>query len=248
LDELLKAATLTERQRLLQKYVPGLTSAILLGDAFKDLNTAYSTVSRWKGLWVETARQEARRDDLPQDARRELETIRARLSKVYSTGIFDDKSQEQISVLLSRKDEVERRYGAGMAVSAGVETNRPTDTSRLKAVLRDDEALVDIYRVSAGDKKAYKVFVLTKVGEMTAIQLNGDDVEQRVQEWLSIARSGGDATASWSLLKKALWQPLTVAMPEWVRRIAIIPDGVLLFIPWQVFEVDDRGHVITQFA
>jgi CHAT domain-containing protein/tetratricopeptide (TPR) repeat protein len=245
LNGLLAAATLTERQRLLQKYVPQLFSLFLIAQrSGLDTSKTYSRISTWKGLWAESMRND-RITSMESDNAVELKFIRANLAALATVVDRTEETQKTTRSLLRRKDELERKLRPGMSVSVGADTDRVIDTKYLQSLLLGDEIMIDFYRLTSNGNTSYAAFILEPKGDIKLVRIEGEELERRFHAWFTGARSGiDDQGAGWRALKEVIWDQIASSIPATAKKLIIVPDGILALIPWQIAALDEARLVV----
>jgi len=107
-------------------------------------------------------------------------------------------------------------------------------------MLKDDEALVDIYRYSTVkggklDEKRYAAVVVTpKVIKWLELG-TADTVNSAIKTWRKEVFGGSDPKKPFSDLSEMLWRQIANSLPSTAQKVWLSPDGELSRIPWSQF-------------
>jgi tetratricopeptide (TPR) repeat protein len=181
IEDVLAGTSFAEKRQFLQSRLPAQISLLISTNTRdEEAQETYSFLAKWKGILIESMRQESRIMRLSTDTKytadiARLLALRARFTELLhlSSKLNLNDWKQSSDEILQEKENIERKL-------LGVR-NREQDTlselsiPRLSSMLREDEMLVDFYSYLAEDKNAeasYAVFFLS-AGKVSGIKKLG---------------------------------------------------------------------------
>ncbi len=142
---------------------------------------------------------------------------------------------------LSEAPGVEATAAAETITSAGI------DAATVAAALPDDStALLEF--VSGLRNEPTTLFVITKAGLKSYRLPSVDSLADDVELFLVLASSGTDAVELSRRLTDALLAPALAELPGQVRRLIIVADGILHWLPFDALRLADQLFLAERFA
>jgi ankyrin repeat protein/CHAT domain-containing protein len=219
---------------------PQVREAVMALQIPDALDHGYAALSRWKGLLTHMLGRygAAGPDDAAGDRAAEAPGVNARLRDVRArlaawsrrAGEVPRAQWEQRYAELTReKEELEADISF-----AGAARDPMADTG-VRAILADDELLIDLYRYQAArGQHVYGAVLVTAAAPPRLVRLgSAGRIDAAVEEWRRTVAAGHAGTAEWAALDSLLWQPLAESLPA-ARRIWVSPDGALSKVPWHL--------------
>jgi len=250
---LLPTLSLAEQSAFISAQVSPQTARLLQtsGDG-ATLVRAYGLVFRWKGLLVESLRQQTALARLMDDPAykptvERLRALRAQVAGWYLKAGSVPFAQwtQQNDNLTREKEAIERELARVPTRAALDDPLRNVDLQAFRAMLESDETLIDIYSnvVFSGDAQRgehYVAVVTSRSEGPVFVDLGATStINKAVSRWRSAVLDQGEATNEWSDLAALLWKPLRSALPKDARKLWISPDGELSRFPWQLLFADN---------
>jgi CHAT domain-containing protein/Tfp pilus assembly protein PilF len=238
-----------EQRLFVEDRLPARASVLLSYAAEQSqLDVFYPYVFKWKGLLIELLRRNTVIAHLGTDPKYkqkvdQLESDRAQLAGWYHRlGSVPLKDWEiKNATLTSAKEELERELAAAVPAQALPDSLADLGLREFCALLRPNEAFVDIYqyvRYSKGRplEARFAAVVMGPDGALVLQDLSDDaEIDRRLSAWKKAVFQGDDAVLEWASLREALWQPISRALPKNAKEVWISPDGELSRIPWHLF-------------
>ncbi|MBI2566845.1 MAG: tetratricopeptide repeat protein [Candidatus Schekmanbacteria bacterium] len=257
LEKIVPLLSFAEQRLFIDATVPRQVGLLLsaLGAA-EDPAATYGLLFSWKGLLIEALRRETALGRLAADPAaaadvHALRAARAALSAHYRRlgELSLDAWRRQYEKLTQEKEARERAV-ARKAPAAGVVADAVSagDVAGLQSALREDEALVDLYRHDrwvdgARSQAEYAAFLVMRGDSPRFVRLGpAAEIETAIGAWLAAVSSAPGAEPLWRDLEGRLWAPIVKLFPARIRRVWVSPDAELARLPWQLFEADGGGQ------
>jgi tetratricopeptide (TPR) repeat protein len=123
----------------------------------------------------------------------------------------------------------------------------PLSADELLAALPDDGIGILLYVTGVGGEPT-TVFILAGE-EITAAKLAPiDSLRDDIERLAALVRSGTEPASIVARLGRELLQPAVAELPVSVRRLAIIPDGPLHRIPWDVLRLASGERTVERYS
>lgn len=245
------SALRSDRQRLEVVRVASTALWELLGIMSEDEDNrmTHDAVLRWKNIAgrIAAAEQEqfARRTG-PEAAALRADLAEARSAIAAATLRRSEPDPTELSALVRRRDELERKLAADQTRSL------PTTTSKeVCENLPPDTALVDFaIAVKAGVGRDYTAFVLRadECDRTRRVDLNLSDVEgsELIGEWRARIGQPTRARRAGETLRAAIWDPVSELVAG-VQTVYISPIEQLAAVSWAALP-DGDGFLVEKHA
>ena len=244
--------SLAEQAAFIRANLLPQTERLLQASANPDsIASAYAIFFRWKGLLVESLREQRALNRLAKNPQyrpqlQRLAVLRAQIAGWYlkagSVPLADWTQQNE--TLTREKEAIERALAGTETRVATQDPLRAVDLQGFRSLLRGDETLVDIYSdVPVGDvvqSVTHYVAVVTSRGASPVLVDLGAEaaVNNAASRWRSAVLDGRDANTEWQNVVALLRTPLQAALPRATRKVWVSPDGELSRMPWQMVFAD----------
>ncbi|GEM_PF-1180400 len=262
-QNLLPSLSFAEQRAFLQTKIPEEIS-ILLSTCRQgeELAAAYDYIFRWKGLLIESLRWQKAVSSLGRDPRYKeqvdrLQDIRARLASWYheagSVPYGEWKSRND--ALTRDKESLERDLSRAVTAGAIRDVLADYDLARFRGLLKEDEALVDIYRYQeiggSGDQvQRYAAVVCGREGPIRSADLGeARAVDAALNGWRKQVLVRNTAEAEWKAAAHLVWDPVLADLPAGARKVFCSPDSQLSKLPWHLVPESNqasRGLMVSQ--
>lgn len=251
----LPGQSLAEQESYVSSILPGELSLMLStcreGKALKD---SYGIILNWKGLLIESMRQQKMVNSLAntpgsKELAGKLEKLRADISGWYQMAgtIPYDEWKKTNDQLTAEKEQVEREL-ANLVKSQVELSFQSIDLTSLSSCLRADEVFVDAFEYAPFGRRGdahYAAFVCTG-GSQPKVEMadlgTARDIALTIAHWRNEVFANRSGETQWEDLQLALWSPIAKLLPADAKKIFLCPDGELSRLPWQLFPVDTKGN------
>ena len=126
-------------------------------------------------------------------------------------------------------------------------TSASVTAGELAARLPDDRTAVLEFVGGAGGAPI-TLFVIQRAGIRAHVLAGPDSLGQRVARFVALLEAGTQATPVARALGAALLGPALAELRPEVKRLIIVPDGPLHYVPWDALRVTDDRLVVERFA
>jgi tetratricopeptide (TPR) repeat protein len=260
---LLPTLSLAEQRAFISTILPTQTS-LLLSSQFDEpsLGRAYDGVYRWKGLLINSLRRETVIAKLAEEPRYQPLVERLRAMRAEVAGWYHKAGSMPFDIWSQRNDELtkekellERELAKALPSSALEDPLRDMGVQALKAILKGDEAFIDVYRYSFYEKGKYveERFCAIVTGPQSGPTLvnigRAEKVKSLIKAWRDDVLRDRSAESLWEELSATVWKPLAAILPRTARKVFLSPDGELARLPWQLLpetQVDTKQILISQ--
>lgn len=208
-----------------------------------DAATVYSRVLRWKGIVSRDLFDEAAwlRQKLPESERGLVDSLRQVLSLMER----DPPGTDSFRALAFQKNELERKLARAVPNSRRAVH---LEAREVPPLLAEDEALLD-FVIFRDEQEATRLlaFVVRRGGEIAQLALDFQQTAQRDPNDLAILTRGLGREWSGEVadLADSIWTPIVPHLGE-VRRIFIVPDGPVAFVPFAALR-DSDGFLVEKY-
>lgn len=248
----LPTLSFAEQRVFLDEELPTYTSELLATCAEGDaLRPAYELIFRWKGLLIDSLRQQTlidRMGRLPQHKTQvaRLRELRAEIAGWYhKAGVTPAaRWQERNDSLTRDKEALERE----LKRSLGPGDQDDPLAGGLRAAqssLKSDEVFLDVYLYDSNPRYGpiinhYGGVLLAATGSPVFINFGpAEKTDAAVKAWRNEVLSGGDGRRHWREIAGLLWEPVAKIMPPAARKLLVSPDSDLSRIPWHLLPAEN---------
>jgi len=127
------------------------------------------------------------------------------------------------------------------------EAPTPYTAAELQEIL-PDRGMAVLHFVTGVGGEPTTVFALT-AGEIQVARLEPvDSLRSEIRRLEAMVRSGMEPTSTELELGRRLLQPAIALLPAPVQRLAIVPDGALHRVPWDVLRLENGDRVVERYA
>lgn len=256
----LPGQSLAEQETFVSSIIPGELSLMLStcreGVALQE---AYGIVLNWKGLLIESMRQQKMIAALSGDQSSKvladkLEKLRADISGWYQMAgsVPYEEWKKTNDSLTSEKEQAERELANIVKTKFGLSFDSLSLDS-LTSSLKDDEVFIDIFEYAPFGRRTdphYAAFVCSASAATKVQMIDLGPVREMaliIAHWRNEVFANHIATAQWQDMKTALWAPIARLLPAKTQKIILCPDGELSRLPWQLFPADTAtGALLTE--
>jgi len=161
----------------------------------------------------------------------------------------DADRAQLVQDLTDKKERLEKELAALLPASGRGTLSYPDLADRLP----ERTAFIDLYRYRALDPQTrkwddghYAAFLLRKGRPIRRVELvDAAAIDKDLVEWRGdiVKDLRSDAAAR---LRKAVWEPIAVALGEGVDTVYVCPDGPLSALPWSALPGERPGSVLLE--
>lgn len=256
----LPGQSLAEQESFISSIIPGELSLVLStcreGTALQE---SYGIVLNWKGLLIESMRQQKMIAALAGDSSSKaladkLEKLRADISGWYQMAgsVPYEEWKKTNDTLTSEKEHVERELANLVKTKFGLSFDS-IDLKSLTSCMKDDEVFIDIFEYAPFGRRTdlhYAAFICSAAGNPKVQMVDLGTVREMaltIAHWRNEVFANRLATTQWQEMKTALWAPIAKLLPGKTPKIFLCPDGELARLPWQLFPNDTAsGALLTE--
>ena len=130
---------------------------------------------------------------------------------------------------------------------APLEAPSPLTADEVLAALPDDGIGILLYVTGVGGEPT-TVFILAGEEINAATLAPIDSLRDDIERLAALVRSGTEPGSVVARLGLELLQPAVAELPASVRRLAIVPDGVLHRIPWDVLRLAGGERTVERYS